>query len=333
MKIEIEQSKSTRFRLDFKKLDLSRGIVSVINEGICELQGTFAQYFLIASEKHKQLRQIVTTYKKLEEGKRSSYVDNINEKYKNLIDYLNTELDKASQITEKYLLKYFDGQSKYPPRFCVKIPYGKHGENIIDFYRKSYCPIQSFKVEDNTAFLHFKQTGKFYVCNNIPEAIKKGEYKNLRINIESVKSSYSQPNFVKKIWYLLTEQPEHDEVWRGFWSQNEESLTSEYFYKSTLVIPMTLINTPLSFEFYDIFFDDISDSRDKTSITEKYKKLAFGFICIDHRHTEYFYPEIDVRIGYIFADMLSLFFIIRRLFINRSNSFKYAKAIVEKENV
>ena len=318
---EIERTESTKINV-IQKLNSSEEIVAVINEGICELQGVFPQYLIVASEKHKKLHKM----------EKEGNIKKIKECYDDLINYLNSEVEKACQITEKYLLRYFKGRSKYNPRICIKIPHGYNGEKIIDLYRRSYSTFPEFNVEDNTAFAYFKSTGKFYVCNNIPEATKKGEYKNLRINVESVKRSYKPPGFIKKIWYKYRGQPEHDETWRGFWKDSSKGLPSECFYKSTLVTPMTLINAPLSYEFLTLIFD-ASNRGEKIDIREKYKKLAFGFICIDHRHYDYFYPEIDARVGYIFADFLSLFLIVRLLFTRRSKTFaKVEKMLREHKN-
>lgn len=322
---EIEQRKHTEIKVNIQNSNWELyHTVSVINEGICELQGLFPQYLVITIEKHKKLHRFYKNYKK---NQNQTNLINLKNAYDDLLLYLNNEIIEACKIVLSFLSRYYKYRSEIQPRICIRIPTGPEGNEIVDLYPPRYSSKPRINIKENTAFFHFKNTGKFFICNNIPEAIKREEYKNSRINLKAVKENYKPPLRIKKWWYRFRSKPLIDEKWRSYWIDAEDpNLSIHDFYKSVLVVPMTLLNARLNHEFISILFglEDISE------FTEKYKKLAFGFICIDHIYCDFFDEEKDVRCGYIFADFLSLFFIVRKLFIERSLTFKRAKEIIQK---
>ena len=76
---------------------------------------------------------------------------------------------------------------------------------------------------------------------------------------------------------------------------------------------MTLWNNSLS----DSFKDLINISNIERSI--------FGFLCLDHPESGYFQEEKDVNVGYIIADLLSLYLINRLNYTDNSKTFLSVK--------
>lgn len=210
--------------------------------------------------------------------------------------YLTEGMYSAFELAYHHTGKYFESRSSYKPRITIKAPYNPN--KIVDLFRKDKSPFSEFDVNENSAFEYIKDTGKFYICNDIPDSIMKEKYNNKRINGQTVRSN------------SLAGQPESDPAWERCW---DIALTTrphtESCYKSTLVIPMTLVNARLGTEFKRCLFGD----EGLPEMENKYNKLMFGFLCFDHRHTGYFNHESDIKFGYVIADMLSLFLIIRMI--------------------
>ncbi len=118
-------------------------------------------------------------------------------------------------------------------------------------------------------------------------------------------------------------QKETDIDWQNCWEKfTNQTPCPNSFYKSTLVIPMTLRNETFSREFEKLV---LNGDKNKAN-----KKTMFGFLCIDHRHTDYFNLDSDVRIGYIFADILSLFLIVRKICIIKSPIYDEINELVKQ---
>lgn len=288
--------------------------IPIINECVCELQASLAQYIVISSVKHMKIKNAV----------QNKDDNEIVIALKELDKYLWHSLEGALNIAHKYLLKYFSNRSKYPPRITMKAPYKK--DLIVDLYRKDKSPYESFMVTENSAFKEIKETGSYYICNNIPQYVIDEKYQNKRIDGRFVRNNYEPPGKILSMWQAVTGQPGADVSWENCWDKDTQTRPhSGSCYKSTMVIPMTLINATLSRDFINYLFGEREAKDD-----DKYEKLMFGFLCVDHRHTDYFNRQDDVRIGYIVADILSLFLIVRKIYTQNSRSYDAAKAVYGK---
>ncbi|NOZ84177.1 MAG: hypothetical protein GXP60_05140 [Epsilonproteobacteria bacterium] len=290
--------------------------IPVLNELVCELQSILAQYFVVAAIKHIALEEAVN----------AANLDQITEKKKDIDLFLWEKLLESFSISEKYVLKYYDQRSKYTPRVTIKAPY--ENNKIIDLYRKDRCPFTEFDINDNTAFKKIQETGRFYICNNIPQAVKDEQYKNKRINGQFVRTNYKFPNQLISIWNKLRDLPEVDSSWEVCWDTDSKNVRpyTESCYKSTLVVPMTLVNASLCREFKEYMFGDTKIVQSNS----QYKKLMFGFLCIDHRHINYFNYDLDTRFGYIIADILSLFLVVRLMCTIKSEVYQKAERKLEE---
>ena len=58
-------------------------------------------------------------------------------------------------------------------------------------------------------------------------------------------------------------------------------------------------------------------------------RAIFGYLCFDHVDVGFFKDE-DIELGYIFADILSLYFIARATYTDFSDTYKNAILAQEK---
>jgi len=84
---------------------------------------------------------------------------------------------------------------------------------------------------------------------------------------------------------------------------------------------MTLYRNELGEEFRKHF-----DIPKQNSEKEK-SRAIWGLLCLDHREAHYF-DDLDVSIGYIWADILSLYFISALMYTDRSRTFNEAVDII-----
>ncbi len=288
--------------------------IPVINEYICDIQACLAQYITVSAMKHMELKESYNKNKTIEE---------IVVLFNELNDHLNEGINDAFEITHKHLIKYFNGRAKFQPRITIKAPY--KDKSIVDLYRKDKSPFRDFNVEENTAFKYIMDSGKFYICNNIPVAVKEEKYINKRINGKTVRNNYKCKGKFSKLLQSVIGQPENDPPWENCWDLGvEDRPHTDSCYKSTLVVPMTLINSTLCKEFRKYMLEDIEEIEKE----DKYKKLMFGFLCMDHRHTDFFNSESDIRIGYIISDIISLFLIVRMMYTSKSRTYMETSSLI-----
>lgn len=274
--------------------NMSLELINIIKNGVCLNQGEISQYSYLSSILHRNLKE--------EFNSEHISKENISNALEALINYLNRNFNRVSEENFNILHKYFKKRSPLKPRICVKANYGK---NIIELFRDSAVDyIAEYPIETNTGFEYVHNNGTYYLCNNIPEQAKSGRYKNPRLNHDMVKTY--QPKFFNK----LKNDGNIDKNWISCWDHSNPQKPSLYSaYKSTLIIPLTLKNNQLS------------DIYKKLTNIGNIDRTIFGFLCFDHIESNYFKESLDVEIGYIFADLLSLFLIQRLNYTSSSNTF------------
>jgi hypothetical protein len=115
-----------------------------------------------------------------------------------------------------------------------------------------------------------------------------------------------------------------DDAWVRCWKPIQNGDNPIYpehrdCYKATLIIPMTLWGqkarlSPRFLEMLQLKKDD------------KPGRFIFGFLCFDHTDRGFFNDDTDVMMGYIAADLLSLYIIIRLNYTVNSKTFRDALA-------
>lgn len=267
---------------------------------VCYNQGEFIQYSFLAAEFHKCMK----------DAQRDGNLDLAKESQAALVTYLNRNLERVTEKNFEYLHSHFKRRTKNSPRICVKAAYYDIGNNesVISLFRDANVNYKSdCLINENTGFKYIHDTGRPYICNNIPEKARVGEYINPRLNIDAVKL-YQIPGFIKTKLGLSDGE---DEAWQKCWvPTNGQCLTGDSCYKSTLIIPMTLWNNSLDENYRELIN------------LQNVDRTIFGFLCIDSINTDYFIPDIDIPLCYAFADLLSLYLMSRAVYTEISDTFK-----------
>lgn len=297
--------------------------VAVINKAICFNQGWLSQYTYLAGEKHKTMK----------EEYRINGASNINklEIYKKELEsFLSKEAFHCFRSNINFLKEHFKGRRKHEPRVCIRQS-KKNIETeeieIVDLVRddETSPSIQS-TIITNTGFSKVYESGKAYHCNNIPEEIKENRYINPRIDADRIKDQkrgYKLSIFEK---FKINKLQKSDEKWIDYWDrQQQQRSQAKDCYKSTLIIPMTLRGNDEKGNHLAQQF------RKKFVIEDDDEKAVYGFLCIDHCMINYFNKEIDKVVGYIFADIMSLYQITQLIYMDKSNSFNNIQNIISEK--
>lgn len=294
------QYKYDVFDIHKKYYDLSK----VVRSFICHNQGIYANFSFLASRIHRDLKE--------ESKKPSPDNEKIRGYYKKLYVHLfeNFFEDIMISMDKDDIQPYFLNRSEHEPRIVVQV---WDGRKIKDVYRRGreYRQIQERK--DNSAYLHIDSTGESYLCNDIPATAASGRYNNKRLRNDCAH------DYLKRY-----KKYDNHEEWMNCWLPNKRDdgttlrPSPASCYKSTMVIPITLLNNEgLSDEFREHFKIPKPIS---TSITDK-KRATFGLVCFDHRERHYF-RENDIDFGYVVADFISLYFIDYLNYIVYSGTFE-----------
>lgn len=285
----------------------------LIGDLLCHNQGRYVQYEYILGERHKDLKTALAS--------RDSTAKDIRGLISQLVDYSNNELADISKENFDYLLKYFNGRSELVPRICIKILNKKN--QIVDVFRtvRAYY-VDPHDIHENTGFQQVVETGRFYICNNIPNKAKKGLYGNPRLDKQRV-PNYNEP---KRLGFFSKD--DLDNLWCDCWFKKSDGVSNDIApelrcmscYKSTLILPMTLMNNRgFDAEFQSKFFGKIPEKS----------RGIWGFLCLDHPKVNYFNRNDDILVGYIFADIMSLYFISNFVHTEISKTFAQAKMFVD----
>lgn len=292
-------------------IEENRKLIEILKATVCENQGKLAEYAFIAAEKHKTIRKSLDAC--------ACDLDNLKELLDDLERYVSSEFCSICDVNFSYIHKYFENRSYQPPRICIKL---SQNDCIVDPNIRdngSYITPAHY-VSENTGFYNVDRSGKWFLCNDIPSEAKVGNYRNVRLQDHLVRN-YKTPSF----YWLRSKLSKNfiDREWANCWTTMSENGNDsirprvEACYKSTLIIPMTLIGNSLSAEF-----------KNKFDIMQFHEKAIFGFLCFDHQHADYFEEHNDVRMGYIFADLLSLYLVHQMVYTSKSKTISKAIELV-----
>ncbi|MFA5073249.1 MAG: hypothetical protein WC539_05070 [Nitrospirota bacterium] len=287
-------------------------VIQQISDIVCYNQGELAQYTYLAGEKHKLMKE------EFKKGKANN--TKVQSHQTDLVSYLSGELKSIIEENFGRVRKYFIGRSKQLPRVCIKV---SKDDIIKDFIREDNRRyISDCKWQDNTGFADVYETGRYYLCNNIPHEVRACRYKNPRL--DSHKATLYKK--ISAVNWLSQKCGKEDKAWMDCWTKNSFHNVSTVpnaseCYKSTLIIPMTLLGNRVSNDFKKRF--RIADANENTG------RAIYGFLCFDHHYTNFFKREIDVPIGYIFADLISLYLITHLMYTEYSKTFREVGDFVE----
>lgn len=264
-------------------------LVALLRDVVCKNQGMLSEYWYQSAELHKELRIAFTPPRK----NRSE----IKELASNLVKELNANLFKATKANFNLLHEVFEGRDKIQPRICIKgyFKTEKEGQIITVFRDRVASDHHKTPEGSNTGFDYVVENGTYYLCNDLPKAAFQGRYINPRLNVKKIENKTNR-------WAGLGRQN-----WDLYWLDQ----TKDSHYKSTLIIPMTFWNNHFESNFIralDVFPNS--------------KRTIFGFLCLDHVRSNFFNEELDVSVGYMYADFISMYLFARAVFIEISKTFE-----------
>ncbi|MFV5213057.1 hypothetical protein ACLIIZ_04940 [Azonexus caeni] len=288
-------------------------VVAAISKAVCYNQGEFVQYYFLASERHRALKEYMQT-PTWDRNRVKSLTSE-------LINFLNTEFHRNAFENFDIIHAYFSGRHPIEPRVCIKGSFRSKDKNtIVSVFRdRKVAYISDADVKSNTGFDTIANTGRYFLLNNIPEAARKGAYHNPRLDLSKVKHLYSSHHRKdKNATGHASDLNYWPECWKDSHGQNKDTTS---FYKSTLIIPMTMWNNKLSEAFKSLIHIQNVD------------RTIFGFLCLDHVDTNYFREEDDVAVGYVFADLLSLYLFARAIYTEISRTFSEAESYLDEQQL
>lgn len=297
-----------------------RGFNEEVSKNLCDFvcyhQGEFIQYTFLAGEYHKALKDEFLKEKK-------NYCE-IKNKHDELIEYLNEKLGDVVTKSFELIKRFYRGRHLKLPRICIKVNFDPEKKIITELFREHKVKyIADCSVDENKGFQYIKENGKYFLCQDIPSEIQKGEYFNPRLVKEAV-SNYKSVNIFKR--YFRSKSYHTDDAWVNCWKRietdNGQSIRTHYrnCYKSTLIIPLTLLNNNLDKRFLKKFN------------IENVNRTIFGYLCFDHIETNYFNPVADVDFGYIFGDVLSLYLLVRFMYVDQSSTYTALRDFLKKNS-
>ncbi|MBK6627136.1 MAG: hypothetical protein IPK70_00035 [Flavobacteriales bacterium] len=273
--------------------DGSSVLASVVQKAVCYNQGALIEFAYMSAERHKAMRIAYD----------NEDVEEVRNCYKTLVDHQNAAMREIALHNFQSLAEYFALRSiGAQPRICLKgNSTVESNETIIRLFGDADVKYKSnTRIENNTGHLRIKETGTFFLENDIPTAAARGEYKNPRLDPEKAKE------FVEG----------RIRRWKDCWDANGEGDSA--YYRSTLIVPLTLWNNQLSPEF-----------KSMVKNFENVDRAIFGYLCFDHVDTNYF-TEQDAKVGYMYADLLSVFMFVRMMYTEMSDTYKKTTKVVNE---
>lgn len=245
-------------------------------------------------------------------------VDKLRELCGQLEGFLNKKLYYVSLQNFRFIKTYFRGRRDKEPRICIKGNYKKgETDHIVQLIREKKVNYRSeYPLEDNSGFLFVKNHGHYFKCDDIPKSIVNDGYRNARIDTKLARAYYEH-----KTAALAKSSDNHgfqfDQLWVKCWKplQDDGDTTNPLdpisCYKSTIIIPMTLWNNKLAPSF----------RMKLRKEAKEHARTIFGYLCFDHVEENYFNDDTDIDVGYIFADIISLYMITRSIYTELSTTY------------
>lgn len=269
---------------------IDRNAMALTRKAVCFNQGGFLQYSFLAAEKHRKLKDLFRD--------NPDDIKTLQIYASDLTDHVNKILYEVCYKNFLLLHAYFASTGRSAPRICVKGSFKVHGtDRVVTVFRDSAVSYDSSTlVENNTGFEAVRNTGTYFLENDLPRAYFKGKYKNPRLSAYD-QSSLKDLGLVRKNW-------------RDIWDHGKEAIDRSSTYQSTMIVPMTLWNNELSEEFKELVnLDDVD-------------RTIFGFLCFDHEETDYFDEDSDVSVGYVIADIISMYLFSRLVYVDISKTYQ-----------
>jgi hypothetical protein len=288
----------------------TNAILGLVKRAACFNQGAIIEYGSLTAHKHEALKDAFLSSDRNLERLEYLTID--------LLNYMNRKLFQNVYLNFEFIREYFDLKRISPPRICLKANFVVNSSNrVVSIFRDQ--PVKYYSdvhIDGNTGFRSIKETGRYFFENNMPEAVLERQYVNPRLLTDIVKKDFSRLRSLDSVI----------RNWDRYWVEFDPSKRGDTsFYKSTLIVPLTLWNNELSGEF--------EDAINMRMTGEKIDRYIFGYLCFDHRDVDYFDEEQDSALGYIFADMLSIFVFTRKMYTEASRTFIDVQKLLRERGV
>lgn len=231
---------------------------------------------------------------------------------------LNALLDHLCSATRtfrtcaQFIRQYYEEQNRSCPRISMKV---WNNGKVHDFDALPIIsqPTDAFNPQDSKAYLHaYYNSFEGYLCNDLPAAAQMGRYSNTRLDAVRVMEYLPQD----------MEQADH-EAWCACWDTHIRDPLKrpdpDSCYKSVLVLPMTF---------------EVHKFHGQTHVLSSNPGMpdnVVGFLVFDHRNRHFFKDkqdgDIDREIGRIFANTLSIYIVVQRMYTDDSGPFQRAITI------
>lgn len=302
-------------RADAQRRGSAGDLAESIREIVCYNQGEIIQFQFLASEYHRELKEFM---RENPLPLSDASVRELYERWQRLDDFLNNTLAKVVFQNFERLDAHFRKRSEDSrPHYSLFMPCDSDGQAFIGLFRwprdsePSPRKLTRKIVDKNTGFSQVMNSGRHYFANDLPQKVAAGHYDNERIRQDRAMELVREGGVA-----ALSKR------WREVWidAQGGTEQRGERCYRSTYIVPITLVNNELSDDFRSRF--RIKDLN----------KLIFGYLCFDSVEEGFFYESDDVNVGYAVADLLSLFIVYRYVFSDLSRAFIQASQLTQHLN-
>lgn len=292
---------SLPIRVALKRYESSKGfaeaspLLALMQKATSFNQAHLVQYQYVSAEKHKRLKEEING--------RSRSIETIKALANELLNFSNKAFHEVTLKNFEFLNAYFAMKGPVSPRICLKGNFRVgEADTIVSIFRdRPVKYVSDTEIEKNTGFHAIRDSGSYFLENDIPRSVLEGRYVNPRINAVEIRRRFKKAD--KRSMTQL------DNDWHSFWLASDSADTAS-FYKSTMILPLTLFNNEISIEFKK-GFDAVDVERS-----------IFGFLCFDHPEVGYFEKSSDVFAGKIFADILCTYAFTRLMFTDFSKTFR-----------
>lgn len=293
-------------------------------------KGKALEFFFLTSERHRALLIAMERASQMTKAGKTGRGPSIQSAEKRLREFITKELESICFRTCKKIETCFQDRRATPVRACVKVYVNDGGSSelghpsIKTIARTTEVPydndFEKTYIDNNTGFRKAQVTKCEFLSNDLLADILNRSYtQNRRLNIDQILAD-------RDVLKNMTEE-EISKHWPRYWdngSINAEHISS--CYRSTLIIPMTLMNNDLSNEFKTEF-------KFKSIENKNIEHVIFGYLCLDHVEPDYFVKPGDIDIGYFFADILTLYQVVALAFTAGSETYQMARKVLQAQLV
>ena len=328
-----------------------RPVTALLKESICDFQLEFAHFMLNSSMLHRDFRNNLNQ-DKLSAKTRESFIaleDGITQEsgrlYYKLLDNLNSVLLEThhSNIRPRVSFQVFEAENEYfvqqcsAPWFDSSEPKNPEDYDILNFVKK---------------------TGTPYLCNNIPRTIIENiDYRHGGFNVDKIRNEYPSNNklrlgsnkyvrtrdrllvyrYLRKIDGVIKNEPAVDNKWLGLTEpENGQKIFSDGLNSSHLGMYKSHLAIPVTFKKHAPSLDPKSRLHEILQTVHLDSRTLLGVLLFDHVDPHYFderstveLENIDVNLGYIYADLMSFIFIVVSNYLAASTTVADYKRIFE----